>query len=57
MLVWCDAPIPVPARPGIKDLDRNYLPWTRYPEEREQLVISGLIDGSDDKLERDFPGL
>ena len=29
---------------GIKDLDRNFLPWTRYPEERDLLVGAGYSD-------------
>lgn len=29
---------------GIKDLDRAFLPWTRYPEERDLLVGAGYSD-------------
>lgn len=29
---------------GIKELDRNALPWTRYPEERDVLIIEGVVD-------------
>lgn len=28
---------------GIKDLDRNALPWTRYPEERDVLILEGKV--------------
>ena len=27
----------------LKDLDRSTLPWTRYPEEREQSGLSGSM--------------
>ena len=29
---------------GLKDLDRSFLPWTRYPEERDSLMVAGLAD-------------
>ena len=29
---------------GIDGLDRAYLPWTRYPEERELLMMAGVVD-------------
>ena len=29
---------------GIEGLDRAYLPWTRYPEERELLMMAGVVD-------------
>lgn len=36
----------LPILNGIKDLNRDFLPWTRYPEEdRELLVLEGLWDG------------
>ena len=29
---------------GLKDLDRAFLPWTRYPEERDVLIGAGISD-------------
>lgn len=43
-------PVCAPPRPavvqGIKELDRNHLPWTRYPEERDVLIIEGVTDAT-----------
>jgi hypothetical protein len=36
----------LPILNGIKDLNRDFLPWSRYPEEeRELLMLEGLWDG------------
>jgi len=29
---------------GLKELDRSHLPWTRYPEERDVLIMEGISD-------------
>ena len=29
---------------GIRDLDRNHMPWTRYPEERDFLIARGISE-------------
>jgi hypothetical protein len=34
----------LPYLAGIKELDRGHLPWTRYPEERDVLIIEGVTD-------------
>ena len=32
---------------SLKDFDRAFLPWTRYPEERELLITAGIADAED----------